>query len=314
MTCGEAVPDAGGEKRQVISEQARRFWTSMQTGPKQIDLPLAKRREAGEHAEDATSDPQGVTFRPAPEVGGLWAEPGDAEPDAALVYLFGGGYVLGSPSSRCKTAGHLALAARARVLVPNYRLAPEHPFPAAVEDAVEAWRWLLGSGVASAKAVIVGDSAGGGLALATGIALRDRAVPLPAGVVALSPWTDLTCSGETMTTQASHDIECSREGLLAMAHWYLGRADPRQPLASPAFADFADLPPLLVLVGGNEVLLDDSVRLVRRAGMDGVDATLYVGAGMQHVFPIWCGAFPEADAAIALIGAWCRARIVAKRP
>jgi monoterpene epsilon-lactone hydrolase len=197
--------------------------------------------------------------------------------------------------------------------VPNYRLAPEHPFPAAVEDAISAWRWLLGSGVTPARAAIVGDSAGGGLALATAIALRDRGISLPAGIVTLSAWADLTCSGETMTTQASRDIECSRAGLLEMAGWYLGSGSPKQPLAAPVFASLAGLPPLLLLVGGNEVLLDDSVRLARRARMDEVDATLYVHVGTQHVFPIWCGVFPEADAAIALIGTWCRARIDTKR-
>jgi acetyl esterase/lipase len=280
----------------------------MQAAPKQIDLPLAERRRAGEHAEDATSEPQGVSFRPAPEVDGLWAEPSDAGADAALLYFFGGGYVLGSPASRRKTAGHLALAAGARVLVPNYRLAPEHRFPAAVEDAVAACKWLLSTGVAPVKAAIVGDSAGGGLALAAAIAARDQGLPTLAGVVALSPWADLTCSGETMSLQAGRDIECSREGLCEMARWYLGAGDPRQGLASPLSANLAGLPPLLLVVGGDEVLLDDSVRLARKAGMEGVDATLFVASGMQHVFPIWCGAFPEADAAVALVGAWCRSR------
>lgn len=237
------------------------------------------------------------------EVGG---DPPEADPDAAILYLFGGGYVLGSPASRKKTAGHLSLAAQARVLVPNYRLAPEHPFPAALDDAVSAYKWLLSQGVASTKTVIVGDSAGGGLAVATAIALSDRGLAVPGGVVALSPWSDLTCSGESMKSRAAADLECTKSGLLEMASWYMQGSDPRQPLASPVFADLRRLPPLLCVVGGEEVLLDDSVRLVRSAGIAGVDATLYVGAGMQHVFPIWAGAFPEADAAIAAVGAWIR--------
>src|SRR5215207_3151249 len=174
----------------VISSQARRFWASLEQAPRQIDLPLAQRRAAGEHAEDAATEPVGVRFSPAPEVGGLWAEPDDARPRAALLYLFGGGYILGSPASRRKTAGHLALASRAPVLVPNYRLAPEHPYPAAVDDAVAAWQWLLTTGVPPDRAVIAGDSAGGGLAMAAAIACRDRNLPLPAGIVALSPWAD----------------------------------------------------------------------------------------------------------------------------
>jgi acetyl esterase/lipase len=130
----------------------------------------------------------------------------------------------------------LALASRARILVPNYRLAPEHPFPAAVEDAVAAWQWLLAIGSEPSRAVI----AGGGLALATAIACRNRRLPGPAGVVALSPWADVTCSGATMTSQVGRDLECTREGLLEMAGWYLRGAAAAQPLAAPVFADLPD--------------------------------------------------------------------------
>ena len=225
-----------------------------------------------------------------------------------ILYFFGGGYMLGTPATRRKTAGHLALAAGARVLVPNYRLAPEHPFPAAVEDAVRAYQWLLDQGREPAEIFLAGDSAGGGLAVATAIALRDRHLPMCGGIVAISPWADLTCSGESMTSRAAVDIEITRAGLLEMAGTYLNGADPAQPLASPVLADLTGLPPLLCLVGGDEVLLDDSVRLVRNAAIAGIDATLSITAGMQHVFPIWAGAFPEADAAIHLIGDWVRAR------
>ena len=212
------------------------------------------------------------------------------------------------PATRRKTAGHLALAAGARVLVPNYRLAPEHPFPAAVEDAVRAYQWLLDHGGEPSKIFLTGDSAGGGLAVATAIAVRDRHLPMCGGIVAISPWADLTCSGESMTSRAEVDIEITRAGLLEMASTYLHGADPTQPLASPVLADLTGLPPLLCLVGGDEVLLDDSVRLVRNAGVAGIDATLSITAGMQHVFPIWAGSFPEADAAIGLIGNWVRTR------
>ena len=153
---------------------------------------------------------------------------------------------------------------------------------------------------------MAGDSAGGGLAVPTAIALRDRRLPMCAGIVALSPWADLTCTGETMTSRAAVDIECTRAGLLEMAGQYLNGTDPAQPLALPVFADLAGLPPLLCVVGGDEILLDDSIRLVRNAGTAGIDATLFISAGMQHIFPIWAGSFPEADAAIALIGNWVR--------
>jgi epsilon-lactone hydrolase len=288
----------------MISKQAQDFWTLLKTYPKQIEMPLSQAREADTHAEDFTSEPSGVNFNSAREVDGLWAEVPGA--DRTILYFFGGGFVLGSPETRRKTAGHLALAAKARVLVPNYRLAPEYPFPAAIDDAVHAYHWLLDHGGEPLQTVVAGDSAGGGLAVSTAIALRDRHLPICAGIVALSPWADLTCSGESMTSRASADIECTRAGLLEMAGQYLDGADAAQPLASPVFADLTGLPTLLCVVGGDEMLLDDSIRLVRNAGTAGVDATLFVAAGMQHVFPIWAGAFPEADAAIALIGNWVR--------
>jgi len=280
----------------------------LRTYPKQIEMPLAQAREADRRSEDFTSEPADVTFSLAADVGGLWAETPNVPPGRAILYLFGGGFVLGSPATRRKTAGHLAVAAKARVLVPDYRLAPEHPFPAALEDALRAYEWLLSQGAEPSRTVVAGDSAGGGLAVSTVLAVRDRGLPMPAGIVALSPWTDLSCSGESMITRAAADIECTRAGLLEMAGWYLGGGDPRQPLASPLFADLARLPPLLCLVGGDEALLDDTLRLVRSAGIAGVDATAVIVAGMQHVFPIWAGAFPEADAAIGLIGDWVQAR------
>jgi acetyl esterase/lipase len=293
----------------MASAEATALWKAFRDAPvKQIDMPLAQRRDAGEHAEDPTAEPVGVTFGPADRVGGLWALPPSPRAGAAVLYLFGGGYVLGSPASRRKTAGHLALATNARVLVPSYRLAPEHTFPAAVDDAVAAYRWLLRQGAAAERAVIVGDSAGGGLAVATALALRDARDPRPAGVVAMSPWADLACTGRTMETQKDVDCEATRPGLLEMAGWYLAGKDPRTPLASPVYAHFDGMPPLLAVVGGNEILLDDAVRLVRATGQAGINASLHVGGGMQHVFPIWKGAFPEADAAIALIGDWITAQ------
>src|SRR5438105_14288759 len=257
-------------------------------------MPLSQAREADTRSEDFTSEPVGVNFTPAPEVDGLWAEVPGA--DRAILYFFGGGYVLGSPDTRRKTAGHLAVAAKVRVLVPNYRLAPEHPFPAAIDDSVRAYQWLLDHGSEAAKIILAGDSAGGGLAVSTAIALCDRHLPMCAGIVALSPWADLTCSGESITSRAAVDIECTRAGLLEIAGLYMNGADPSQPLASPVFADLAGLPPLLCVVGGDEILLDDSIRLVRNAGIAGIDATLFIAAGMQHEFPIWAGAFPEANA------------------
>jgi epsilon-lactone hydrolase len=270
----------------MISKQAQEFWILLKSYPKQIEMPLAQAREADLHAEDFTSEPKGVAFSPAPKVDGLWAEPPNAAPGRSILYFFGGGFVLGTPATRRKTAGHLALAAEARVLVPTYRLAPEHPFPAGLDDAVRAYQFLLDHGVEPSKTVVSGDSAGGGLAVSTVLAVRDRHLPMCAGIAALSPWADLTCSGESIMSRATADIECTRAGLLEMAGWYMKGADPAQPLASPVFANLTGLPLLLCIAGADEELLDDSIRLVRNAGTAGVNATLHIAAGMQHVYPI----------------------------
>jgi len=226
----------------VTSPQAQLLWDAFRAAPKQIDLDLPARRRAGEQAEAPTSEPVGVTVEPEPAVGGLFVSPTAPAPRAAILYLFGGGYVLGSPASRRKTAGHLANAARMRVLVANYRLAPEHPFPAALDDAVAAYELLLTRDVDPERTFVAGDSAGGGLALALLLALRDRGSPLPAGAVALSPWADLTCSGSSMTSLAGTDIMCTRKGLSGMAAQYLVGHDPRDPFASPVYGDLGNLP------------------------------------------------------------------------
>jgi monoterpene epsilon-lactone hydrolase len=241
-------------------------------------------------------------------VGGLWATPQNWDGESAIVYLYGGGYVISSPHSRRKLAGHLTNASRARALIPRYHLAPERPFPSAVEDAAANYRWLLSKGYRPERVVIAGDSSAGGLAVATMLKLRGDGTSLPAGGVPISPWVDLACTGETLETNAAADLTATKASLMRMASQYLDGANPRTPLASPLYADLSGLPPLLIVVGGDEALLDDSVRLARAAGMAGVDTTLYIGAGMQHIFPIYCGVMPEADAAVTMIGAWIRDR------
>jgi epsilon-lactone hydrolase len=292
----------------MVSPEALKLNEILRNAPKAVDMDLAHQREAGEHAEDMTSEPEGVAYEDALEVGGLWATPPDWDGESAIVYLYGGGYVISSPHSRRKLAGHLANASSAHALVPRYHLAPERPFPSAVEDAVADYRWLLREGYRPQRVVVAGDSSAGGLALATMLKLRGDGTPLPAGGVPISPWVDLACTGETLETNAAVDLTATKASLLRMANQYLHGADPRTPLASPLYADLSGSPSLLIVVGGDEALLDDSVRLARSAGMAGVDVTLYIGAGMQHIFPIYCGAIPEADAAVAMIGEWMRSR------
>jgi monoterpene epsilon-lactone hydrolase len=292
----------------LVSPEALKLNELLRNAPKAVDMDLPHQREAGEHAEGMTTEPEGVTYEEAYAVDGLWATPQSWNGESAIMYLYGGGYVISSPHARRKLAGHLANASGARALVPRYHLAPERPFPSAVEDAAADYRWLLEEGYPPERIIIAGDSSAGGLTVATMLKLREDATPLPAGGVPISPWVDLTCTGETLETRATVDLTVTKASLQRMAGQYLNGANPRTPLASPLYADLSGLPPLLIVVGGDEALLDDSVRLTRAAGIAGVDVTLYIGAGMQHIFPIYCGVIPEADAAVAMIGAWMRAR------
>ncbi len=287
------------------SREAGRFWDLMRQSPAQVSLPIDQRRAAGEHAEDATAEPTGVQVRPWPRHRGLRLRPDEGRTGARVLYLFGGGHVLGSPRSRAKTAGHVARAAHAEVFVPGYRLAPEHPYPAGLDDALAAWDAITET---TLPCFVAGDSSGGGLALALALAARASGRPAPAGVIAFSPWADLTCSGASFEDHAERDIECSRASLLEMADWYAADSDRRDPLISPMFGDPRQLPPVLAFVGSEEVLLDDAAGVVRAVGGAGGDATLVIGAGLQHVFPIWYGVFPEAREAIDLTGAWIQAR------
>jgi acetyl esterase/lipase len=229
--------------------------------------------------------------------------------DAAVLYLHGGGYVIGSPRSHRHLAAAIATAAGASALVPEYRLAPEHPFPAAVDDAVAAYRWLLEKNVAPSRIVIAGDSAGGGLTVATLLALRDGGLPRPAAGVCISPWVDLTCSLPSHATRKAVDPIVTREAVGAMALAYLGgRGATTTPLASPLWGDLHGLPPLLVHVGDDEVLLDDSVQLAENARAAGVDVTLEVWPHMIHVWHWFFPMLDEGQQAIDRIGDFIRAR------
>jgi epsilon-lactone hydrolase len=249
--------------------------------------------------------------REALAVAGREAErltPPDVEPGRAVLYLHGGGYVIGSIQSHRELAARVGRAARAEVLLVDYRLAPEHPFPAAIEDAVAAFRWVLAQGFDRRHVAIAGDSAGGGLTVATLLALRDAGGPLPAAAVCLSPWVDMEGTAASLATNAATDPVVQKDGLLAMARLYLGAADARDPRASPIHADLSGLPPMLVQVGKAETLLDDSVRLAERARAAGVDVTLDPWDDMIHVWQAF-SMLPEAHRAVDKIGAFLRERL-----
>jgi acetyl esterase/lipase len=240
-----------------------------------------------------------------------WVVAPGADARRVILYLHGGGYTIGSINTHRELAARLSRAAAARVLVIDYRLAPEHPHPAAVDDATAAYRWLLANGVDPARIVVAGDSAGGGLTVATLVALRDAHTPLPAAGVCLSPWVDLEGSGESMTTKAAVDPMVQRDGLLKMAAAYLAGQDARTPLAAPLYANLSGLPPLLIQVGTAETLLDDSTRLAERARKAGVNVTLDPWEDMIHVFQAFATYLPEARQAIDRIGEFVKQRAVA---
>jgi acetyl esterase/lipase len=235
-----------------------------------------------------------------------WITTPEAADERVIYYLHGGGYTLGSINTHREMISRISRAARARALAIDYRLAPENPFPAAVEDCTAAYRWLLSTGVDPARLVIVGDSAGGGLTVATLVALRDAGEPLPAAAVCLSPWVDLELLGESMTTKAEVDPTVPRQAGLEWAKAYLGGAHPRTPLASPLYADLTGLPPLLIQVGTAETLLDDATRLAERAKSAGVDVTLEVWDDMIHVWQFFAAMLPEGQQAIDRIGEFIR--------
>ena len=238
-----------------------------------------------------------------------WSTPPGADAERVIFYLHGGGYQMGSPLTHRGLVARIARAASARALSLDYRLAPEHRFPAALEDSVAAYQWLRRQGKGADRITFAGDSAGGGLVLATMIAVRDSGDALPAAAVCMSPLTDLAMEGESIRTRAALDPLVSPGDIVAYGQRYLGPGgDPRTPLASPLYADLHALPPVLILVGTWEILLDDSTRFVDRARAAGVDVELQAGDEMMQVWPSFAPLFPEAAQTIQLIGDYIRGR------
>ncbi|MBL8773557.1 MAG: alpha/beta hydrolase [Phenylobacterium sp.] len=282
----------------------RAMLLSLLGGP---DASIAHRRaQAAVFAAGQPPPPPGLRVA-AGALAGRPVETLEREPGGGpnvFLHLHGGGYVMGDPAGSRGLTTALALATAARVVSLDYRLAPDHPFPAAVEDAVAAYRALLADGAEPARIAIGGESAGGGLAIAALIAIRDAGLPAPAAAVALSPWVDLACTGGSYETRAGADPLLTRRILLEMADQYLQGQDPAAPLASPLAADLSGLPRLLVQAGSDEVLLDDAVTLAQRAEAAGVSVELEVWPDMIHVWQMFGGALPEADEAVARIAAF----------
>jgi monoterpene epsilon-lactone hydrolase len=287
---------------------------------------LRERQRAGADRAPATVVQARAAFAPAGPVhpvpddvlvsevtaGGVtahWLEAPGVDTDRVLLFLHGGGYQFGSILSDGELAARLGRASGMRVLFPEYRLAPEHPFPAAIDDVLAAWRWLRTDQQLSARTLAVaGDSAGGGLAVALLVATRDAGDALPAAAVLMSPTVDLTSSGTSMTDRVDQDPISTPALLRQLASDYLAGADPETPLASPLFAPLSGLPPLLIQVGTADLLLSDSERLAQAAKDAGVDVLLEIGEGLPHVYQLLLGT-PEAADATERIGKFLRERV-----
>ena len=279
---------------------------------KKLDIreaPVPKMRERLDLAGRLGRVAKDVAIEEA-ELAGLhaeWYRPPNSLSGKVFLYLHGGAYALGSCDSHRALATRIASAANVDTVLPEYRLAPENPFPAGLDDCVAVYRSLLEKGYAAEDIIIGGDSAGGGLTVATMLQLRHNGVPLPCAAVLLSPFLDVSASGETMKTRAGRDPWFEPENISVVVGHYCPNEDPRNPLLSPVFANVAGLPPTLIHVGDDEILLSDSTRFAEKLRGAGVEVELEVFPELWHVFQLFVGAMPESRAAVDKIGAYVRA-------
>jgi acetyl esterase/lipase len=269
-------------------------------------ISITERRKRMGAYQQWVGRPPGGTIEAALPLGGIRStrvvRP-ESEPGRYVLYLHGGGYITGSPALYRHILWRFAAAARAHIAAIDYRLAPEHPFPAALDDAATAWHALLAEGADPRQTVVIGDSAGGGLALALALRLRDEGTALPAGIVAISPWTDLAITGESCRNDAG-DPMLKSDCLAPFAAQYLGDTDSRHPYASPLYGDPCGLPPTLLQVGSDEILRDDTLRMAARMREAGCEVTLEVWRRMPHVWHAFAPLMPEATRAISRIGSF----------
>jgi len=292
----------------MASNELQMIIDAFRSTPKLAGLSIEEQRAQMEVSLTQFQLPTDVRCEPV-NTGGVpaeWVTTPGAVAERVICYLHGGGYVLGSINTHRELASRLSRAASARVLILGYRLAPEYLFPAAVDDSTAAYRWLLSIGVDPARLVIAGESAGGGLTVATFVALRDAGESLPAAGICLSPWVDLACLGESIVTKADIDPVANKESMLMLAKTYLGDTDPCTPLASPLYAELTGLPPLLIQVGTAECLFDDAMRLADNARAAGVDVTLEPWDDMIHMWHMFAAILPEGQQAIDRIGEFIR--------
>ena len=289
------------QQRQALDELLRH-------GPLDVGGDVAEQRAIFHEMIASAPLPEDVSAKQG-ELGGVpvvTVETPGLDPSVVLLYFHGGAYALGSAPDSVGLAADVARRVGARAVSVDYRLAPEHPFPAAVDDALAAYRALLDEGVPSSRIAFVGESAGGGLVASTLVALKDADLPQPASAAVFSPWVDLTVSGASATSKAALDPALTPEALRTRARDYLGQRDTATPLASPVFADLTGLPPLLVQVGSHEILLDDAVRLAARAADHDVAVELQVWPQVPHVFQGFAASLDDADQALNAAAAFIR--------
>lgn len=282
---------------------------ALKTNP---EMPLDELRHISEQWERITGEPGGVDYieTDAGGVPAMWAVPKSCAQDRVLLCAHGGGYVVGSMYTHRKAYAHVAKAIRCRALIVHYGRAPENAHPGPVNDMVRSYKWLLDQGLRPNHVALIGDSAGGGLAVTTIVRAREQGLPLPAATMPLSPWLDMEATGETFETNAATDLLITRDLIQTMAARFLGEGGNRQdPLANPLYADLKGLPPMYIQVGADETLLDDSRKLADLARKSGVEVTLEIVPEMQHVFQFLAGTAPEADAAISRLAAWVRPKL-----
>jgi epsilon-lactone hydrolase len=294
------------------SPESQRIHAGFIPNPTPDTRPLDIQRREWEDMALQTPLPPGTSIE-ALTAGGIAYERvtcATVDSKKVMLYLHGGGFNSGSPRTHRDLAARLSEAAGIPLLLPDYRLAPEYPFPAGVEDVTRVYRWLLKNGFTADQIAMGGDSAGGGLVMSALLALRESDDPLPAAAVLMSPMADMTLTGESIKSRAALDPLTSEADLRIAITYYISAGDPKNPLASPVYADLHGLPPLLIQVGDHEVLLSDSMRLAERAQMAGVDVQLDVWPEMWHFFQAWAADLPEARDSLAKIAAWVRQKWV----
>lgn len=246
-------------------------------------------------------------------VKGEWVRVDASAPERLVLYFHGGGYIAGSPQTHRSLIARLCHAGEASAFAVAYRKAPEFPFPAGLRDGIDAYRHLIGRGIAASSIVLAGDGSGGGLAFACALAIRNASLPMPAGIVAMSPWADLSLSGWSILQNVRTDGALNWDLLFVSARHYLRKSSPADPYASPAYADLHDFPPIMVHAGSAEILRDDASRLGDRAAAAGIPVSVEIYDGMQHVFQA-SPYVPEARISLARLGQFIKARATGVQP